>query len=303
MKFNLQLFGADLPVPKGYKNLYLAEILTDDENGTTYDTPFQLRGGAVSIDVAENIDQAEFYNDDQATIVEVTKGPADVTISLKSLSDAERILMFGETQNGDWIEEANKDIPKEFALMYEVSMSAGKSEFVQKHRVKFKPNSRSNETENDTTNFQPIELVGRALPRISDGKSGKRHLETNTTLVDAFRTAFFADANDTVAPILSIVTVPVDGGSGIAVDSVITFTIENDNEFLASTVTAANIMLLEDGVGEVANVISISIANDVITITPDSNLSAITDYTAVLTSAVKDIYGRSAETVVNFTTA
>ena len=55
MKFNLQLFATDLPVPKGYKNLYLAEILSDDENGTTYDTPFQLKGGAVSIDVAENI--------------------------------------------------------------------------------------------------------------------------------------------------------------------------------------------------------------------------------------------------------
>lgn len=133
-------------------------------------------------------------------------------------------------------------------------------------------------------------------------------LETEFTGVKVDGKAFDVVANETAADLpalpdtpdaLSVVTVPADAATGVVVSANLTATFNNA---LASGEEGGIILTTALGV-PVACTRTIDAARKVVTLNPDSNLDASTDYLLVI-AGVEDVFGQAlATTVKNFTTA
>jgi len=107
---------------------------------------------------------------------------------------------------------------------------------------------------------------------------------------------------DLTAPIVSS-SVPANASTAIAVGSTIQFTMSKGIDL--STVVKDNVMLLTAAGVPVSGTVSYTAATKKIIFTPDANLTALTDYLAILTTGVKSINGipLAASHVVKFKTA
>lgn len=116
-----------------------------------------------------------------------------------------------------------------------------------------------------------------------------------------------ATTGDAVAPTATVV--PVDDAGAVAVGTAVVYTCSEDLD--GNTVNTNTVYLLEDaeaaGDGSVvaASVVLVNAgASTTITLTPDSNLTGTTEFTALLTAQVKDKNGNAfTAKVTNFETA
>jgi hypothetical protein len=107
-------------------------------------------------------------------------------------------------------------------------------------------------------------------------------------------------SGDSTAP--TVVTVPADGATAVAVDDDLTATFSESIK--QSDMTSSNFVLTKVSDGTiVSGTLTYTSASNMVTFAPDSNLDASTDYIWVITN-VRDIAGNKMVTVVkNFTTA
>lgn len=115
--------------------------------------------------------------------------------------------------------------------------------------------------------------------------------------------AFTATVNaDTTAP--TCTSVPADAATGVAIDANVVFTFSE--ELRTSSVGTHSVVLLKDGVQEIAGAVALvnNGASTTVTFNPTASLENSTNYTCVLTTEVKDLAGNriAATKVVNFTT-
>lgn len=165
----------------GLKNIYVARILSDDENGTTYDTPRKLKP-AMTVNITPNYETAELYGDDQLQEVEETLAGVDVEFGVNELDNEDYAYIFGKTldANGGIVDKATDSAPY-VAFGYELPFSGGRgSKFVWLYKGKFTLPSESNETKQGSTNFQTPTVSGKFMPRASDGV-WRYFVESNST--------------------------------------------------------------------------------------------------------------------------
>lgn len=129
--------------------------------------------------------------------------------------------------------------------------------------------------------FQGVKVGGKAYDLVIN--------ETTTALPGATSSA----------PSFTLASVPADAATGVVVSSNIVLTFSN-----AIMVGAENSIILTTAAGvPVSCARTIDAARKVVTLNPASNLSATTDYLAIVPGVV-DVFGQSlANTVINFTTA
>ncbi|MEW6087496.1 MAG: Ig-like domain-containing protein [bacterium] len=109
-------------------------------------------------------------------------------------------------------------------------------------------------------------------------------------------------ASDTIPPALSNLK-PADAATGVPLDTSVSGVFSEP--MIESTITNSNnVKLLQGGVTNIPAGITYNPANYTFTLTPTSNLSYQTTYTAVVTTGVKDLAGNSmsAEQAWTFTT-
>ena len=99
---------------------------------------------------------------------------------------------------------------------------------------------------------------------------------------------------------------PADAATGVAVGAHVVWTMSEDLQ--AAGVNTGSVMVVKTSDGtNVPGVVTLANAGSSTTVTfnPDSNLTASTDYMAVLTTAVRDLAGNrlASPNVINFTTA
>ena len=131
---------------------------------------------------------------------------------------------------------------------------------------------------------------------------------TQSTLCLTLLTMFFLSAcggssgDGTSTPTVSS-TSPEDVATGVARDSTITATFDDD--ILATTVDATSFTLSEAGSGSTSGSVSFDAINNVASLTPDNALEKLTTYTANLSTAITDLDGNplSSDYSWSFTTA
>ena len=120
----------------------------------------------------------------------------------------------------------------------------------------------------------------------------------------------FGDASitgDAVAPTATVV--PADDATGIAIGTTVVWTCSENLD--GNTVDLDSVLLIEDPLGAgggtkvAGGVVLVNAgASTTITLTPDSNLAASTDYAAMLNSSIKDLNGNPfVPMITNFQTA
>ncbi|SFR16751.1 Ig-like domain-containing protein, partial [Desulfoscipio geothermicus] len=107
---------------------------------------------------------------------------------------------------------------------------------------------------------------------------------------------------DTTAPTVQSST-PADGATGVSVSADLTVTFSEAIQ--KSLATSDNFILIASDGTVVDCTVSADAAGEIVTINPDSNLDALSDYILIVSTNVKDLAGNAlaAPYVVNFTTA
>jgi hypothetical protein len=114
-------------------------------------------------------------------------------------------------------------------------------------------------------------------------------------------TSTFTTVADTTAPTI-IANSPTNGQTGVAVNSAVTITFSEAMDASTIISPATNIKLnVTTGGASVAGTVSYNSTSHVATFTPTSNLTANTNYTATVTTGVKDAAGNALAFSATFT--
>lgn len=295
-------------IATGVRNFRAAQVTADQVDNYQCGPFTQFDGVSDTIDFEPNSATNRYYGDNKVGVVVIDRGPMVLTVSRQSLLPVEEAFLLGKDVDGQAIYEAQGDNPPDVCASYEITYDDGTVEFVFILKTKFADPVKSSATKSDTTEFKPTELVGEG--RAADyRRSGRTDLRVyreyvdDETAADAFRASTASGLNLGTAPANTITTDPLEDAIGVVVGIAPTFT--SDNAYEPDTVSTDNIQMYKNGteITPVAITVALDATQKIITVTPSSSLDALSDYTVIMTPAVKTIYNQSAATTLHFTTA
>jgi phi13 family phage major tail protein len=293
--------GGTARLVTGIKNVHVAEVITDVKDvATTYDTPVRLDGASESLDITDNVNSSEWYGDNQSIVADQAKGSMDVTISKQDVDDPQEAYLLGKSIVNSYVEDKVSDKAPYVALQYELTYEDGGSKFTQLDKLRFQENTKGGTTKTESVTFQPDSMIGKAIARLSDGRR-KRSRIADVADVDAIRTSFFGNANDTSPTALVLTTTPLDAATGVVVSDDIILTY--NNEMLESTFVSPNVQLIKVSDGTPVALVWTSDITKKIWNGAHVDLDAATDYILVVSDNVRDVFGQGVSEIVNFTTA
>jgi hypothetical protein len=153
----------------------------------------------------------------------------------------------------------------------------------------------------NTAKFTPTSALNNNAKYTVTVTTGVKDLAGNQLAAQS--TSTFTTALDTTAPTI-LSTSPVNGATGVAVSSVVTVTFSEAMD--QTTINGTNFKLnVTTGGAVVAGIVSYNTTSHVATFTPNSALTANTNYTATVTTGVKDSAGNplAVNATFSFTTA
>ena len=147
---------------RGVDNLYVAEVLQDDENGYVCGTPERLAPVAEVGKTTESSSEAHYY-DNKAMIVINSEGADTITITMAPPALAMLAKITGrqfDPVTGMLIDTVRDN--KYFAIMYRTKGTDGAYRYVSRLKGQFNIPDETNATENDgtDTNNTQIEFTG-----------------------------------------------------------------------------------------------------------------------------------------------
>ncbi|MED1603054.1 major tail protein [Alkalihalophilus marmarensis] len=156
----------------GLRDIYVAKILTDDEGGTTYDTPKRV-GKAITANMQNQFNTADLRADDGVAETAESRGVTTVALNTDDLSPEVQSYMLGKKINNDGVLiDSEDDRPPYVALMFRSEKANGAYRHVVLYKGKFTPPDQNYETKQETPAFQTPTVNGRFLRRQSDNKIG-----------------------------------------------------------------------------------------------------------------------------------
>lgn len=144
---------------RGIRGFKAARLLTDDKNGITYGTPFDIAGIQELTKTTENSSEAHYY-DNTAAVVITSVGADTVNancsaIPLDVLAEITGQYYDAETKT---LVEGNAN-PPYFAAGYVTENTAGEEVYVWRHKVKFNVPDSTHTTKDNGTNANGQTLV------------------------------------------------------------------------------------------------------------------------------------------------
>lgn len=147
---------------RGVDNLYIAEVLTDDDNNYVCDNPIHLAPVAEVSKATDSSNEAHYY-DNKAMIVINSESADTITITMAPPILEKLALIIGKTfdaETGMLIDSPRVD--RYFALMYRTKGTDGKYRYVSRLKGQFNIPDETSATEDDSTdsNNTQIEYTG-----------------------------------------------------------------------------------------------------------------------------------------------
>lgn len=293
-------------VPIGLRDVYYALLTEDPETGTpTYEAPVRI-AGALKATVNPNSSNETLFADDGPFETASSIGQITLELGLADLPLAVQAVLLGHTKAGGVLLRKSGDTPPWVAIGFRSLKSNGKYRFTWLAKGKFAIPEHGGETKGDKVNFQTATIQGSFVKRDCDDEWERHADEDDVDYIPDIGNNWFlsplGNGGDTTAPIITA-TNPVDGADAVAVGASVVFTF--DKPLMLTTVHTGNFVLFEDADGDaVPCTITINAARDQVTLKPNANLTAATQYKALVTTNVKDAYGNALATpaVIEFTT-
>ncbi|MDP4092597.1 MAG: Ig-like domain-containing protein [Bacillota bacterium] len=274
----------------GASDFTVAKMLTDDENGVTYDKPVALRKRLMKIDYEPSTGRANQEADDQIVETMTARGETKVSVNLTELTLSEKALLLGQTiENGVRI-AGKDDIPPYFAVMFRSLKSNRKYRYVKLFKVQFSEMKESAETKKQTPVFQNATLEGIGIQRLFDGKDIAEADADEPTFTQSIGANWFNSGDvvfDTQAPVISD-TSPANNATDIAVDTK-QFSWVFSKAILPASVIKSNFFVIKDSDGSlVEGTLTQSEDKKTVIFTAAANFTAATIYRAIATADIKD---------------
>ena len=290
----------------GLDSFHYAPLLTDSTATCSYDTPVAI-SGLITADVKANGSIETQYADDGHAVNATSIGRQEIDIEFTNLPLSLRALLLGQTVTSGVVGEKSDDTPLDVAIGFRSLKSNGKYRYVWYLKGNFTIPDDKYKTKEEKTNFntQVMKFVG--LRRDYDGLYKFAVDEEDPAVPASVITNWFNAVPVAIAEpaALTLVTVPTDVAQTVAVGDSITFTY--NNALRGNQLTDDYFYLVEAATGtKVEAALSIDSAKKVVTLDPKANLTATTEYIAIASGLVTDIYGQklaAGTTIVNFKTA
>lgn len=152
----------------GLKDIHIAILKTDDNEGVTYETPQKLER-SIAAKIAPKTSSEKFYSDDSVEEVANAFDSMDVEIELNQLSIASRALLQGAKVVKGTLLETKDDIAPTIALGFKSKKSNGKYRYVWLFKGSFELTEDEYATEEDKAKGKTAKLKGTFYAREYDG--------------------------------------------------------------------------------------------------------------------------------------
>lgn len=283
----------------GLDNVVIAELLSDDVNGVTYDTPIALKG-AVNASVNPNSDVAVDYADNGPFFVMNNRGNTELTLELTNVDPAVQAKMLGQKRSGGITVETPMDSAPYFAMGFRVWVGGTDEngnkiyEYMWLAKGKFSVPESGAETKKESVSFQHKNMTAQFVatifvPNGQDSGTICTHCRSDVDTSSAVIANWFN------APVVSVAsqanTITVTSAAQVSDKLTITFAATTATTIAEATANANNITVL-NGDGEVIDgTFAIGVSGNVaptvvFTLADDSESVA----TVVIGAGVKDIY-------------
>lgn len=283
----------------GLDNVVIAELLSDDVNGVTYDTPIALKG-AVNASVNPNSDVAVDYADNGPFFVMNNRGNTELTLELTNVDPAVQAKMLGQKRSGGITVETPMDSAPYFAMGFRVWVGGTDEngnkiyEYMWLAKGKFSVPESGAETKKESVSFQHKNMTAQFVatifvPNGQDSGTICTHCRSDVDTSSAVIANWFN------APVVSVAsqanTITVTSAAQASDKLTITFAATTATTIAEATANANNITVL-NGDGEVidgtfAIGVSGNVAPTVVFTLADDTESVAT---VVIGAGVKDIY-------------
>lgn len=283
----------------GLDNVVIAELLSDDVNGVTYDTPIALKG-AVNASVNPNSDVAVDYADNGPFFVMNNRGNTELSLELTNVDPAVLAKMLGQKRSGGITVETPMDSSPYFAMGFRVWVGGTDEngnkiyEYMWLAKGKFSVPESGAETKKESVSFQHKNMTAQFVatifvPNGQDSGTICTHCRSD---VDTSSTVI---ANWFNAPVVSVAsqsnTITVTSAAQANGKLTITFAATTATTIADATANANNITVL-NGDGEVIDgTFAIGVSGNVaptVVFTLADNTESVA--TVVIGAGVKDIY-------------
>lgn len=291
----------------GVDNLVYALISKNLDDEYVAGTPKKL-APAAEVASAPTINSLTTYYDNDAANTYTTEGPSEISVVVSNVPAD----VLAEILGKDYVEAEGRVYdegvanPPEVALGFRYNMGKNGYRYYWYHVGTFAGGTEEAATKNENVDAKTYELTYTALKTNKKFTVGSKTMKLKRVFADTADANFDADGwfdqvqvPGTVAPdaIALSSSSPADEATGVLTDADITLTFNNK-------ISKESVSVHDLTTGDA---IAVTKAWDetgkILTITPDSALSAATDYLVSITG-VMDVYGQVlATTGVNFTTA
>lgn len=283
----------------GLDNVVIAELLSDDVNGVTYDTPIALKG-AVNASVNPNSDVAVDYADNGPFFVMNNRGNTELSLELTNVDPAVLAKMLGQKRSGGITVETPMDSAPYFAMGFRVWVGGTDEngnkiyEYMWLAKGKFSVPESGAETKKESVSFQHKNMTAQFVatifvPNGQDSGTICTHCRSDVDTSSAVIANWFN------APVVSVAsqanTITVTSAAQVSDKLTITFAATTATTIAEATANANNITVL-NGDGEVIDgTFAIGVSGNVaptvvFTLANENDVVK----TVVIGAGVKDIY-------------
>lgn len=283
----------------GLDNVVIAELLSDDVNGVTYDTPIALKG-AVNASVNPNSDVAVDYADNGPFFVMNNRGNTELSLELTNVDPAVLAKMLGQKRSGGITVETPMDSSPYFAMGFRVWVGGTDEngnkiyEYMWLAKGKFSVPESGAETKKESVSFQHKNMTAQFVatifvPNGQDSGTICTHCRSD---VDTSSTVI---ANWFNAPVVSVAsqsnTITVTSAAQANGKLTITFAATTATTIAEATANANNITVLDSNGDVIDGSFAIGVSGNVaptVVFTLADNTDTVA--TVVIGAGVKDIY-------------
>lgn len=291
----------------GLDSLYIAEVTADSASAYTADTPEYL-APAAEASQAPATNAATQYADDQPYDSMVFEGETVITMTVTGIPAEMQAKLLGrqfDSVSGRVFDNPGAT-PPYFALSFRSLKTNGSYRYYQYLKGRFSAPTEETATKTDSPDPKTTQLTYTAIPTIYNFDIGATNEPVKRIYGDAdtdnfSATGWFSQVQTPSVAAPSALALsssdPTDGETAVVVTKTITLTF--NNALLAAEINHVVVSKADGTLAACTN--SLDTTKKIMTVNPDSSLSASTVY--IVAIGVTDIYGQDLQAVVNFTTA
>ena len=286
----------------GLDNVVIAELLSDDVNGVTYDTPIALKG-AVNASVNPNSDVAVDYADNGPFFVMNNRANTELALELTNVDPAVQAKMLGQKRSGGITVETPMDSAPYFAMGFRVWIGGTDEngnkiyEYMWLAKGKFSVPGSGAETKKESVSFQHKNMTAQFVatifvPNGQDSGTICTHCRSDVDTSSAVIANWFNAPVVSVASQANTITVTSAAQSNDKVT--ITFAATTATTIAEATANANNITVLNENGDVIDGTFAIGVSGNVaptvvFTLADENDVVK----TVVIGAGVKDVYNVS----------